>query len=118
MVEWPSALWGVFGRPTIRRMKFPLFDDDEVVPDAADDAVSNFRVERNIARAAEFLVAYDVARRGEIRGFAYATTGASGSQATGWSGEGGTRDPLGTAIMMLGHRYASGLLAGGGKADG
>ncbi len=50
------------------------------------------------------------ARSGRLIGLAYATAHQDGTGATGWSGEAGTRDPLGTSIMMLFHRYAAGLL--------
>lgn len=50
------------------------------------------------------------AKAGELNGFAYAITSDSGSQATGWDGEAGSRHPLGTAIMMLNFRYAQGLV--------
>lgn len=47
----------------LRLMQLPFFDLDDAVevepPPAAD-----YRVERNLARAAEFLVAFDVSRRG------------------------------------------------------
>lgn len=52
------------------------------------------------------------AKAGTLTGFAYATCNEDGSQATGWSGEAGSRHPLGTAVMMLHLRYASALLEG------
>lgn len=53
-----------------------------------------------------------MAKDGALSAFAYATVKTNGAQATGWSGGSGTRHPLGTAIMMLSHRYADGLLNG------
>lgn len=50
------------------------------------------------------------ARSGRLVGLAYATANEDGKQGTGWAGEAGSRHPLGTAIMMLNHRYAAGLL--------
>lgn len=50
------------------------------------------------------------AKEGKLIGFAYAGAHQDGSQVTGWSGEAGTRHPVGTAIMMLSHRYAVALL--------
>lgn len=50
------------------------------------------------------------ARQGHLTGLAYATVAIDGSQGTGWDGVAGTRHPLGTAIMMLNHRYAAALL--------
>lgn len=50
------------------------------------------------------------AKAGRLIGFAYATANQDGSQGTGWAGEAGTRHPLGSAIMMLFHRYSAGLL--------
>lgn len=50
------------------------------------------------------------ARAGRIIGLAYAVAHEGGSQGTGWCGEAGSRHPLGTAVMMLSHRYAAGLL--------
>jgi hypothetical protein len=43
-------------------MQLPFFEDEavEIVPEAAPD----FRAERNLARAAEFFVAYEISRRG------------------------------------------------------
>jgi hypothetical protein len=52
------------------------------------------------------------AKAGKLRGIAYATCLDTGGQGTGWSGVAGSRHPLGTAIMMLHHRYARGLLEG------
>jgi hypothetical protein len=52
------------------------------------------------------------AKAGTLIGFAYATCNEDGSQATGWSGEAGSRHPLGTAVMMLQHRYASAMVEG------
>lgn len=52
------------------------------------------------------------AKDGSLTAVAYAAVKASGAQATGWAGGSGTRHPLGTAIMMLSHRYAGGLLEG------
>lgn len=49
------------------------------------------------------------AKAGQLIGFAYAGTHHDGSQCTGWAGEAGTRHPIGTAIMMLSHRYAERL---------
>lgn len=49
------------------------------------------------------------ARSGKLIGFAYAGTHDDGSQVTGWSGEAGTRHPVGTAIMMPHHRYSARL---------
>lgn len=49
------------------------------------------------------------AKAGTLIGFAYAGTHQDGSQVTGWAGEAGTRHPIGTAIMMLSHRYAERL---------
>lgn len=53
------------------------------------------------------------ARSGRLIGVAYATCCDDGKQGTGWDGEAGSRHPLGTAIMMLHHRYADSLLNGG-----
>lgn len=50
------------------------------------------------------------AKDGTLIGFAYAGAHQDGSQVTGWSGEAGTRHPVGTAIMMLFHRYSARLL--------
>lgn len=50
------------------------------------------------------------AKSGELTGLAYATVTLDGTQGTGWQGVAGTRHPLGTAVMMLSHRYASALL--------
>lgn len=44
-------------------MQLPIFDEAEAVPLLDSEAV-DYRVERNIARAAEYLVAYDISRRG------------------------------------------------------
>lgn len=52
----------------------------------------------------------DEAKSGRLIGIAYATYSQQGVQGTGWSGEAGTRHPLGTAIMMLSHRYSTALL--------
>jgi hypothetical protein len=51
------------------------------------------------------------ARQGHLTGLAYATVALDGAQGTGWSGVAGTRHPLGTAVMMLNHRYAEALLS-------
>ena len=45
-------------------MMLPLFDDADAVEVDAEDAGSSFRTERNLAHAAEHLVAYDICRRG------------------------------------------------------
>lgn len=50
------------------------------------------------------------ARSGELLGFAYAGVTISNVQITGWNGIAGSRHPLSSAIMMLGHRYAAALL--------
>ena len=50
------------------------------------------------------------AKQGQLTGLAYATVSLDGSQGTGWDGVAGTRHPLGTAIMVLNHRYADALL--------
>lgn len=55
----------------------------------------------------------DRARSGELVGLVYGTVHRDGSQATGWSGDAGTGDALGTSIMMLGHRYAAQMLTRG-----
>ena len=52
------------------------------------------------------------ARSGALIGLAYCTVSDNQEQGTGWDGEAGTRHPLGTAIMMLNHRYAAALLTG------
>lgn len=44
-------------------MQLKIFDDDEaeaLLPEASPD----YRIERNLARAAEYLVAFDISRRG------------------------------------------------------
>ena len=51
----------------------------------------------------------DEAKSGDLTGFAYCTI-RNDNKGTGWSGNAGTRDSLGAAIMMLHHRYAAGLL--------
>ncbi len=50
------------------------------------------------------------AKSGRLVGLAYATASEDGVQGTGWTGEAGSRHPLGTAIMMLSYRYSAGLL--------
>ena len=52
------------------------------------------------------------AKAGTLIGFAYAGVKVSGVTCTGWSGAAGTRHPLSSAIAMLQHRYAEGLLKG------
>lgn len=53
----------------------------------------------------------EIAKAGDLIGLAYVTVLQDGSQGTGWSGEAGSRHPMGTAIMMLNHRYAAALLS-------
>lgn len=50
------------------------------------------------------------AKAGTLTAIAYAIVSVDGSQGTGWDGSAGTRHPLGTAIMMLNHRYSGALL--------
>lgn len=52
------------------------------------------------------------ARSGHLVGIAYATVNRDGSQGTGWSGIAGTRHTVGTAIMMLFHRYSAAMVRG------
>jgi hypothetical protein len=51
----------------------------------------------------------DLARSGELRGFAYATAQAQDVSGTGWAGANGSRHMLSSAIMMLSYRYAEAL---------
>lgn len=50
------------------------------------------------------------ARAGDLRAVAYATVDDAGTAGSGWSGVFGTRHPLGSAVLMLSHRYAAALL--------
>lgn len=50
------------------------------------------------------------ARSGDLRAIAYATVRAGGAVGTGWDGGRGTRDPLSTAISILGVRYPLAVL--------
>lgn len=45
-------------------MQHSFFDSIDVGPEEAEASVSDYRVERNLARAAEYFVAYDICRRG------------------------------------------------------
>ena len=54
------------------------------------------------------------AKSGELIGLAYCTIGAQ-TKGTGWSGNAGTRESIGTAIMMLHHRYAADMLGWNSK---
>lgn len=44
-------------------MQFTIFDDAEAIALSADEA-PDYRTERNLARAAEYLAAFDISRRG------------------------------------------------------
>lgn len=57
------------------------------------------------------------AKAGDLTGIAYALTEKDGKQGTGWVGAAGTRHPLGTALMMLNHRYSQGLLETATKVE-
>lgn len=65
---------------------------------------------KNIIETLESLL--DEARSGSLIGIAYATVRENGAQGTGWEGESGSRHTLGTAMMMLQHRYTEALLRG------
>jgi hypothetical protein len=45
-------------------MQLPIFDEADAIPLADEAPTGDYRTERNLARAAEFLVAYDISRRG------------------------------------------------------
>jgi hypothetical protein len=49
------------------------------------------------------------AESGELRGMAYATVRSDNVKGTGWTGAAGTRNALGTALMILQHRYVVAL---------
>jgi hypothetical protein len=52
------------------------------------------------------------AESGELRAMAYATVRPGGNKRTGWAAAAGTRDALGTALLVLQHRYVADLLEG------
>ena len=67
---------------------------------------------QDIVAECEMLLAE--AQSGELIGFAYCTI-RNDSKGTGWTGNAGTRDAIGSAIAMLFHRYTNASLGWDGN---
>lgn len=50
------------------------------------------------------------AKSGELRALAYAAIRKNEEIGTGWTGDHGTRNPLGLGILLLHHRYAEAVI--------